>query len=366
MINSRFFKKYLLPGFVFQSVLIGGGYGTGRELVEFFLKPSGPLAGLLSMLFVSTLIWCVVCVITFELARSTRTYDYRNFMRGLLGRAWPVYEVCYLVNMPIVLAVIAAAAGAIMSESFGIPYGAGVAGMMALIGFLVFRGTSAVEKFLSVWSLVLYGIYFVFLVWSFSQFGDGITSNLASSEMQPGWIVSGIKYAGYNIGTLPGLLFGIRHIETRREAVTAGLLVGPIGIIPGVFFYLAMIGQYPEIVSQTVPANFLLGILGSRAFQLVFQIMLIGTLMETGTGLIHAFNERVAGVFKERKLEMPSWMRPAAAALLMLLAVLLSRVGLITLIEKGYGTITWGFLIVFVLPVLTIGLAKILRSAKSA
>ena len=57
---------------------------------------------------------------------------------------------------------------------------------------------------------------------------------------------------------------------------------------------------------------------------------------------------------------------PAAAALLMLLAVLLSRVGLITLIEKGYGTITWGFLIVFVLPVLTIGLAKILRSAKSA
>lgn len=266
----------------------------------------------------------------------------------------------------IVLAVIAAAAGAIMSESFGIPYGAGVAAMMALIGFLVFRGTSAVEKFLSVWSLVLYGIYFVFLVWSFSQFGDDITSNLASSEMQPGWIVSGIKYAGYNIGTLPGLLFGIRHIETRKEAVTAGLLVGPIGIIPGVFFYLAMIGQYPEIVSQTVPANFLLGILGSRAFQLVFQIMLIGTLMETGTGLIHAFNERVAGVFKERKLEMPSWMRPAAAALLMLLAVLLSRVGLITLIEKGYGTITWGFLMVFVLPVLTIGLAKILRSAKSA
>ena len=54
-------------------------------------------------------------------------------------------QVCYLVNMPIVLAVIAAAAGEIMSESFGIPYGAGVAAMMALIGFLVFRGTSAVE-----------------------------------------------------------------------------------------------------------------------------------------------------------------------------------------------------------------------------
>ena len=35
-LKSATFKKYLLPGFVFQSVTIGGGYGTGRELVEYF------------------------------------------------------------------------------------------------------------------------------------------------------------------------------------------------------------------------------------------------------------------------------------------------------------------------------------------
>ena len=35
--KSSFFQKYLLPGFVFQSLMIGGGYGTGREIVEFFL-----------------------------------------------------------------------------------------------------------------------------------------------------------------------------------------------------------------------------------------------------------------------------------------------------------------------------------------
>ena len=31
-------RKYLVPGLVFQSVVIGGGYGTGREIAEFFLK----------------------------------------------------------------------------------------------------------------------------------------------------------------------------------------------------------------------------------------------------------------------------------------------------------------------------------------
>ena len=50
MFESPRFKKYFLPGFVFQSMVIGGGYGTGRELVEFFLR-YGPLGGLLGMLF---------------------------------------------------------------------------------------------------------------------------------------------------------------------------------------------------------------------------------------------------------------------------------------------------------------------------
>ena len=35
---SRFFAVYITPPSVFVAVLIGGGYGTGREIVEFFSK----------------------------------------------------------------------------------------------------------------------------------------------------------------------------------------------------------------------------------------------------------------------------------------------------------------------------------------
>ena len=57
-----------------------------------------------------------------------------------------------------------------------------------------------------------------------------------------------------------------------------------------------MIGQYPTIVSQTIPSNYLLELLGSRPFQIVFQIVLLGTLIETGAGMIHAVNERIDGI----------------------------------------------------------------------
>ena len=32
------FRRYVMPGLVFQGVLIGGGYGTGREIVEYFMR----------------------------------------------------------------------------------------------------------------------------------------------------------------------------------------------------------------------------------------------------------------------------------------------------------------------------------------
>ena len=80
--SSRF-QRFLLPGFAFKAVVIGGGYATGRELAEFFL-PSGPWGGITAMLL-ATLIWSGVCVATFLFARATGARDYQSFVRALLG-----------------------------------------------------------------------------------------------------------------------------------------------------------------------------------------------------------------------------------------------------------------------------------------
>lgn len=356
MLQSPFFRKYLLPGLVFQSLTIGGGYGTGRELVEFFLR-YGPVGGLLAMALATT-IWCAVCAVTFEFARATASYDYRAFTRRLLGPAWGLYELCYLGMMVLILAVMAAAAGSILREIFDLPYYAGVLGIMACVGFFVFRGTPAIEKFLSVWSFVLYANYIVFLAWCLARFGGQVGATLAGGEVLSGWFVGGLKYGANNIGVVPAILFVVRHFETRQEAVRAGVLAGPLGILPGLFLYLAMVGQYPEIVRQTVPSDYLLSILGSRAFRIIFQVVLLGTLVETGTAMIHAVNERINGTLAEQGRAMPPLLRPALAAALLLVAALLARFGLINLIARGYGTMAWGFLLLFVIPVLTIGAYK--------
>ena len=364
MFSSPRFRRYFLPGFVFQSVLIGGGYGTGRELVEFFLS-TGPLTGLLGML-VSTLIWSLVCGVTYELARAARNYDYRSFTKALLGRVWVLYEVYYSFALILTLAVLGAAAGSILTETFRLPYFLGVVIVMAAVALLVFKGSTTIEKYLSLWSFVLYGIYVILFVWTFFLFGPELRTTLSTADLEPGWFLAGLRYACYNIAVTPALLFSVRHIETRREAFTAGALAGPIGIIPGVLFCFAMIAHYPAVLDQTVPANFVVGALGSDVFRYVFQIGLVGTFIETGGGLIHSLNERLAGSYAEQGRDMPQKLRPVVGIVMLLVAAATAQLGLVELIAKGYGTLTWLALGVYVIPVVTLGLWKVGKSMRSS
>lgn len=357
MTQTTAFRRYFLPGFVFQSVVIAGGYGTGRELVEFFLT-QGPLGGLLGIL-VSTLIFSAVAMVTYELARTWRAFDYRHFFQKLLGPGWWLFEVCYIGLLLIVLAVVAAAAGSITEETFGVSYWVGVGVVMVAVGALVFGGNATIERFFTAWSFVLYAIYVTFFVWCFRSFGADIATNMGAEPAGTGWMWAGLSYAGYNLAVIPPVLAALRLHESRRETFVAGLLTGPIAMIPGLLFFLATVGRYPDILDATVPANVLLEVLGSRPFQIAFQLVLFGTLVETGAGLIHAVNERISGLRSDSAETMPPWVRPAVALALLALGTFISRFGLIDLIARGYGTLTIGFIVVYVIPVLTLGVWKL-------
>jgi uncharacterized membrane protein YkvI len=357
MSQTSIFRRYFLPGFLFQSVVIAGGYGTGAELSQFFLS-QGPLGGLLGIA-ASTVVFSAVSMATYELARLWAAFDYRHFFQHLLGRGWWLFELCYVGLLLIVLAVVAAASGEIMSDTFGLNYWIGVAAVMLAVGGLVFGGNQAIERFFSAWSFVLYAVYVLFFVWCFRVLGDDIVANLGSVPAGRGWAWAGLSYAGYNLAVIPPVLAALRLHETRRETFIAGALTGPIAMIPGLLFFLPMIGLYPDIMDATVPSTVLLEALGSRGFQVAFQVVLFGTLIETGAGLIHAFNERIAGLHADRDGAMAPWVRPAVAVGLLGLGTAISSFGLTGLIARGYGTLTVGFIVVYVVPVLTLGVWKI-------
>jgi uncharacterized membrane protein YkvI len=50
----KLFLIFLLPGVVFQSIIVAGGYGTGQELSVFFLS-LGPITAITLMVIASLL-----------------------------------------------------------------------------------------------------------------------------------------------------------------------------------------------------------------------------------------------------------------------------------------------------------------------
>lgn len=361
ILRSKFFSKYFLPGFVFQSLIIGGGYGTGRELVEFFMN-EGPLGGLWGMLLAMA-IWSIVLAVSFELARLGKNYNYRSFMNSILGKGWIGYEVVYSIGLILVISVLGSASGKLLYNMFELPEIVGVLVMMLVVGLLVFYGSSLIEKVLSIWSFALYAVFFIIIVICLIFFGDVITKNIGIYQEGSQWFLGGLKYSAYNIGIMPAILFVVRHIETRKEALISGTIAGAMGMIPGLFIFIAMLSQYPEILTQPLPADFLLSKLGYPIFYLIFQIILLGTFIETGVGLIHGFNERIAGVYQEKGAEMPRLLRVGIGVGILILAVFIAdAVGIVKLIAKGYGALTWGYMIAFVIPVLTLGVWRIVKT----
>lgn len=361
----NWFRRYLLPGFVFQGVIIGGGYATGRELIEFFL-PAGPWGGILGM-GVSMAIFSVVLAASFELVRLTRSYDYRSFFRVLLGRGWILFEIAYVLLLVIVLSVIGAAAGAILHNTFGLPPIAGTLGLMAVIGLLVAYGNELVERSTAFISIALYAAYVALIAASFAAFGDRIAASYAGAGVGEGWFLGGATYAGYNLAGAVAVFFCIRHAVSRRDAVTAGLLAGPIAMLPGVLLYVALMAHYPEIGGASVPSSQALAALGVPWFEVLFQLVVFGALVNTGAPLLHALNERVAAAFAARGRAMPQALRPLLSLGVMALSVFAAAaVGLVGLIARGYGALTWAFIVLLVVPVLTVGIWKIRKHGAAA
>jgi uncharacterized membrane protein YkvI len=238
---------------------------------------------------------------------------------------------------------------------------------LVCIAALVWSGSSIIEGFFSAWGIVLYVAYTLLFGASLLLFDDDIARSLARADaVQSGWLTGGLTYAGYNLVTAPALLFCARHQQRRRESLIAGALAGPIAILPGAFFFIAMLARYPDIATAPVPLQALLRALDVGWLAVFIQIAIFGTLVQTGIGILHGFNERLLGpslqparvgaADRTRALRLGISIGVSLVAI-----VLATRIGLVDLIAKGYGYLSWAVIAIYVVPLLTIGLARVLR-----
>ncbi|MHB8816135.1 MAG: YkvI family membrane protein [Steroidobacteraceae bacterium] len=347
-----------------KAAIIGGGYVSGRELEQYF-GGHGTLWGLLGMT-ISMGVWSGVYALSLEFARVHRSYEYRSFFRRLLGPGWPVFEVAYGMLILTVLSVLTSVAGITLERVVGSPLILGEAAFMLGVAVLLCFGREPIKKFLSYWSLVLYAAFGALVFFAFWRFGRSIVDGIQNARLsQPGSaVLEGLKYASYNIAAMTAVLFAARNVETRKEALIAGALGGPLAMLPGMAFFLAMTALDPQIHRRRVPVEYLLERLDIPALRIIFLTVMVVTLLGSAGALVHAINERVAAATELRGRSLSGAGRAGIAGLVMVLSVCVARrVGIVALVDKGYGVMAWVFILVFIVPLFTVGIRKISRAS---
>jgi uncharacterized membrane protein YkvI len=90
--------------------------------------------------------------------------------------------------------------------------------------------------------------------------------------------------------------------------------------------------------------------------------MIFAALLESGTGFVHAINERVGHAWRRRSNRELSRLARLTISLttLVFCMLLAEHFGLVTLIARGYRAFALVVLLVFVLPLFTIGIYRLL------
>lgn len=373
--KGTIYAKYLLPGVILQSVLIGGGYATGREIYQY-----GAMFGSMGWMSGITIAigFSLFAFLTFEICRINKVYDYKNFIKQIIGPLWPVMDILTILIAILLIAVMAAATGSIFAQ-VGLPSFLGNVVIIVVVGILNFFGDRIIEQFESIGTILLYCGYILFTIIVIARKGDHIGEVFAthSTVAYDGKVTvmlciwTGIIYVAYNINAIPMGMFTLKRQTSRKETVLSGLFAGLLMVIPWFLSYFAMMCFYGDlsIVGPEVETPWTMminAVNGGPALLTLFGIVMGWTLIETATGCIHMIIDRFDIAMQQRGgEELGRNKRGIIAVATLVMALICSRIGVVDLIGAGYTYLAYGFIIFYLLPTLVIGGYKIIKHKDS-
>ncbi|MCX8209241.1 MAG: hypothetical protein N3G79_06340 [Sulfolobales archaeon] len=346
---------------ILQSVWIGGGFGSGREIVEFIAKYGS--IGWISIL-VSAVTLTIALIPSLEVARVFKAYDYMTWSKQFLWKFWWLFDIAFIVLAWIVVAVVGAAAGYMLSDLAGIPFSVSAALVIAIVGILHFFGRRVIEAYWIVGTVGLYAMYFV--IWGYTLVSVGgvalrnIEAGLHMGSPEDATI-DGFRYMLYNLCVVMPALESVDRYRGRMESFLATALAILLIYGAATAIWICFMAYYPEVIGMTVPWYDILKGMGAYWALAIYVFWIFYTLTETALGMVYAIVRRIDAQLKLRGRELGRKGEAVLSVVILAASILTAQVGLVALVAAGYGTMAWVFFAVYFLPIVTIGLLRLLK-----
>lgn len=280
---------------VYVGTVVGAGFATGREIVEFFTRFG--FVGLVGILM-SGYIFIFHGSKLMRISARMGARSYQEFNIYLFGRyIGAVINILMLMMLLGVCAVMLSGAGAVFSEQLGLSKNLGliVTILLSILVMLIgIKGLFAVNSFV-VPIMVGFSFMLMFLSFKLPNFLDQL---LYIPYAEDGWksVVAPFSYTALNLGLAQAVLVPVAAEIKDEQTVKWG------GIIGGILLTLILLSSHftlvmlPDIESYEIPMAVIMKNLAS-GFYWIFILVIYGEIFTSVIGNVFGLERQVKTYF---------------------------------------------------------------------
>lgn len=378
MSKKKSFSLPMLCAFAWFGHACGSSFATGRLAVQYCTKhgPIGIIGGIL--IFIMAGAWMYI---TLEYGRLIKSKNYHDIVstiywdnKAVGGVMSVVWDVIQLYSIVITSGACIAGSGSVLQDAFGLNYNIGMILFAAIMVVLFIVGPGVFKRFgkmsfpmfillmiVCVVSIVIgkerLGLVFAGSTGYTFPEGVGTAKGVANDAFiyactQLGFVGTGSIFAG--------------QFESRKDTVKAvgvGMLLCGVGLS---VCTLATLTTFPACIDQTLPFLEIIktvkGVGGTVLYAIYVVVLYIAYISTAGSLILSGvsrYGKQVNKIFKNDKITTA-----VMIIVFLFISTILGKLGLMTIVNKGYGLLGKLRMPTWYLPILILGPISIIRVTK--
>ena len=318
--------KVLQIAFTYIGTIVGAGFATGQEILQFFTQ-YGRFAPWTILIATVLFVWLGTKIML--IAHEIKANSYEDLNKHLFGQtAGQVISLFLMIVLICVNSIMLAGAGSLFVEHFNIHYQTGLLLTLFATFLLLRKGMSAILTLNSI--VVPLMLVFTFLI-VLNTLDSPSANRWITLIVDKSWTATWAApflYSAFNLAMAQAVLVPLGAQMPSRGVIRAGGILGGIGIgfmlLSGHF---ALSAYMPGITQFEIPMGNIAYQLGLFA-QMIYLLLIFSEIFTT-------FVADVYGVTLQIKQRVPL-STPVITIILMIISYLISQFGFSSLLSVLY------------------------------
>lgn len=287
----------------FIAFMIGSGFATGQEIMQFFTSYGLYSIGgvIISMVLFSSL-GAILLKFGYEQKNNPNVNAFHYYCGKILGSFLEWFVPIFLA---MVVVVMISGSGATMNQYFGTPQIVGTLFMSIVVLISNYFGLQRIVDIIGYLGpiTIIFTLFISVVALINNPSGlENIAENMSHIEKfqmatssQNTWWLAGILYVAYNVtGSIPFLTEMGRVAHTKKEAVLGGIFGGIALMLAGLLLNLALLSYIDDVATLAIPNLFLSDLISPIA-SFIFSLILICEIFSTASPMMWITAQKFGG-----------------------------------------------------------------------